>query len=519
MTKAKLPIGIQDFEKIILGEYTYIDKTEFIYRLITEANPYFLSRPRRFGKSLLISTFAALFSGKRHLFKQLWIDQSDWDWVEYPIIRLDMSTINNNTPEMLEGALIAELNKIAALHHFSLVGVTSSDYLSSLIDNFAAFQKVVVLVDEYDKPILDRLNDERIAIQNRDILRRFYAMLKARDADLKFVFLTGVTRFSKVSVFSGLNNLKDISLHHDYSTLLGLTDQEIIQYFTADLEVIAKDREESLAEVRAKLKEWYNGYCFSQRQDAERVYNPLSVMSFLDTSRFNNYWFTTATPTFALQLIKENDYPVADFETGVIIGDTIDESYETDQMDLATLLYQTGYLTIGHYDETARRYFLKYPNEEVRRSFTNHLLRELTALPPSRIEPQMYRIEKALENEDFKAFFEEFNILLSSIPYALQIAKEAYYHSLLYAILRCLNFEVASEVMTSRGRIDMIFSSQDNIFVFEFKIDSTAMSAIKQIKECKYYQKFIEPTRKIFLIGANFDSEKKVISDWALETV
>jgi hypothetical protein len=517
MPKSKLPTGIQDFETIISEGYTYVDKTELIYQLITRGKPYFLSRPRRFGKSLLVSTLHALFSGRRDLFKGLWIDTSDWTWVEYPIIRLDMSTINNNTPEMLENALIAELNKIAKSHECVLGGVTSSDYLSSLIDQMSEHQKVVVLVDEYDKPILDHLTDGGTAFQNREILRRFYSILKARDADLKFVFLTGVTKFSKVSVFSGLNNLKDISLYKDYSTLLGLTEEEITRYFTDDLTAIAKEMQESLTFIRERMKKWYNGYSFCQAQDTERVYNPLSVMSFLDTGRFNNYWFTTATPTFALNLIKENDYPVADFETGVVIGDTIDESYETDQIDLATLLYQTGYLTIDHYDDSSRRYFLKYPNEEVRRSFTNHLLREMTAMSPSSIEPQMYRLEKAVEKEDFKTFFDEFNILLSSIPYSLQIAKEAYYHSLLYAILRCLNFEVAAEVMTSRGRIDMVFSTKNRFFVFEFKIDSTSSSALKQIKENKYYQQFIQPDRALYLIGANFDSQTRLISDWSIE--
>lgn len=519
MAKAKLPIGLQDFEKIISGDYTYIDKTQYIYQLVAEANPYFLSRPRRFGKSLLISTLAALFSGKRYLFKNLWIDQSDWEWNEYPIIRLDMSTINNNTPEMLESALIAELNKIAGHHNFTLIGVTPSDYLSSLIDNFSLTQKVVVLVDEYDKPILDRLGDPVIANQNREILRQFYSILKARDADLKFIFLTGVTKFSKVSVFSGLNNLKDISLHKNYATLLGLTEQEIARYFTQELDSIAKERGESLDVVRDMIKKWYNGYSFSPDSKSERVYNPLSLMNFIDTARFSNYWFTTATPTFVLKLIRDSEYPVADFETGVIMGDNIDDSYETNQIDLATLLYQTGYLTIGNYDDASKRYFLKYPNEEVRRSFTNHLLRELTSLSSSRIEPQMYRIEKALEAEDLAIFFNEFNILLSSIPYTLQIPKEAYYHSLLYAILRCLNFEVTAEVMTSRGRIDMIFASKNKVFVFEFKIDSTSTIAIEQIKKHKYYQKYMGPDYKIFLIGANFDTKTKVISDWALETI
>lgn len=519
MTRLKLPIGIQDFEEIINNGYVYIDKTAIIYDLITRGKPYFLSRPRRFGKSLLISTFAALFSAKQHLFKDLWIAQSDWDWIEYPIIRLDMSTINNSTSEMLESSLIAELTKIASRHGYEIKGLTSPDYLSSLIDKFSTSQKVVVLVDEYDKPILDQLGDVQIANQNREILRRFYAILKARDADLKFVFLTGVTKFSKVSVFSGLNNLKDISLNNTYCTLLGLTEQEILRYFTTDLEAIAEKGGESLDVVQHMLRKWYNGYCFSQSQNAQRVYNPLSVMNFLDTATFNNYWFTTATPNFALKLIRENEYPIADLETGVVMGDSIDESYETDEIDLVTLLYQTGYLTIEHFDPISRRYFLKYPNEEVRRSFTNHLLREMTALSASRIEPQMYRIEKALRAMEFKTFFEEFNILLSGIPYAIQIAEEAYYHSLIYAILRCLNFEVASEVMTARGRIDMMLSFQNKVFVFEFKIDSSAANAIAQIKKNQYFEKELRPDKEVFLIGANFDTKTRNISDWLLEKI
>jgi hypothetical protein len=230
------------------------------------------------------STLAALLGGRHDLFKNLWIGQSNWNWVQYPIIRLDLSTINNRTSEMFENALIAELNKIALHHQCTLTGVTSSDYLSSLIDHLSRDKRVVVLVDEYDKPILDHLNDDLIAAENREILRQFYAILKARDADLQFVFLTGVTKFSKVSVFSGLNNLKDISLYKKYSTLLGLMEEEISHYFSEDLERIALENGESCENLREKLKKWYNGYCFSQASDTQRVYNPLSVMNFLDTA-------------------------------------------------------------------------------------------------------------------------------------------------------------------------------------------------------------------------------------------
>jgi len=441
MSSEKLPIGIQDFETIISDGYSYIDKTKWIYQLLDQGKSYFLSRPRRFGKSLLISTFAALFSCKRHLFKNLWIEGSAYEWKEYPIIRLDMSGINNQTAELFERSLIRALIDIAQDKGLTLSGETSSDYLASLIDKLSVNQRVVVLVDEYDKPIIDQLEDIETAKKNSDILRRFYTIFKVKDAKLKFLFLTGVTKFSKVSLFSGLNNLDDISLSDRAASFLGLTQQEIAETYAKDIERIAKERGETVTEVFAKLKWWYNGYRFSKSTSSEKVYNPLSIMQFLNTGRIDNYWFSTATPTFALKMIKEKEFPVADFESSVIVGRSIDESYEIDKIDLATLLYQTGYLTISDYDESAQRYFLKFPNEEVRRSFLDHLLQEFTSLSSSQSEPFLYQIERAIKSDDFERFFQEFNILLASIPYAMQIAKEAYYHSLLYAILRSLGLD------------------------------------------------------------------------------
>lgn len=519
MSSAKFPIGIQDFETIISEGYTYVDKTEWIYQLLTQAKSYFLSRPQRFGKSLLISTLAALFSGKRHLFKTLWIDSSDYDWKEYPVIRLDMSGINNQTPEMLERSLIRTAVDLAKEFGLILDGETSSDYLGNFIDQLALAwnQRVVVLVDEYDKPIIDQLESMATAVKNREILHRFYNILKVKDAKLKFLFLTGVTKFSKVSLFSGLNNLDDLSLSDSAATFLGWTQREISHYYANIIQQIAHEKRESIEEVLKSLKWWYNGYRFSKSPTVERVYNPLSVMQFLKTGRIDNYWFSTATPTFALKLIREKEFPIVDFESSIIVGRSIDESYEIEKIDLATLLYQTGYLTINEYDAKSQRYFLKFPNEEVRRSFLDHLLEDLTFLSSSQSEPFLYRIEKALKAEDFDQFFQEFNILLASIPYTLQISKEAYYHSLLYAILRSLGFNVSAEVMTSRGRIDMVFFYKDHVFIFEFKIDSSAASALEQIKQQRYYEKYAG--KKITLIGANFDKTLRSISEWLMESI
>lgn len=522
MTLKKFPIGIQEFEDIIKEGYVYIDKTSFLYKLVTEGKPYFLSRPRRFGKSLLTSTLAALFSAKRELFKGLWIDTSPWPWNYIPVIRMDMSAVNHFNAEVFELSLINYLKKIAAKNDINaekIAGLTSADYLSNLIDHLALSHKVAVLIDEYDKPIIDHLDDLPLAKDNQETLKRFYNVLKTQDHNLQFILLTGVTKFSKVSLFSGLNNLKDISLYETYATMLGWTDDEIAANFSNELDEIALSCGETVASLKERLKRWYNGYRFGRSQTTGSVYNPLSIMQFLETGRFDNYWFGTATPTFAIKLIKEQQFPLVNFEAPLAIGRAIDESYEVEKIDLLTLLYQTGYLTIDKYDEEAQRYFLRFPNDEVRRSFLDHLFQEATQLSSSQAEPLRYEISVALLQKNFEIFFQKFNQLLASIPYHLHLPKEAYYHSLFYIILRSLSFDVASEVLTSLGRIDMVLVFQEDIFIFEFKIDSSASSALTQIKEQKYYEKYKTYKKIITLIGANFDSEVRTVSEWVMEVI
>lgn len=373
MNHAKLPIGIQDFKTIILDGYTYVDKSKLIYQLITRGKPYFISRPRRFGKSLLVSTLYALFSGRRELFKNLWIDKSNWDWQVYPIIRLDMSTINNATSEILERSLIYALHDIASQSSIVLTGESAADYLSDLIKQLAkaSAKKVVVLIDEYDKPLIDNIEDLETAKENRKILRQFYTILKALDEYLQFIFLTGVTNFSKVSVFSGLNNLNDLTLSNDYSALLGYTKTELDFYFVKDIQEVANANELPLDVCYEKIREWYNGYKFSKH--GELVYNPFSTLKLLDSKSFAPHWFETGTPIFLIKLIQNREFDLINLEQYEIGAEDF-SSFDIEVLPTLPLLYQTGYLTIKTYDSLIDTYKLDYPNREVSQAFSSSLL-------------------------------------------------------------------------------------------------------------------------------------------------
>lgn len=378
MPKVKLPIGIQDFETVISEGYVYVDKTEIVYQLITQGKPYFLARPRRFGKSLLVSLLDALFSGRRDLFKGLWIDSSDWNWVDYPVIRLDMSAINNRNPERFELDLIRVLNDIASEHSITLTGVSAANHLENLIKKLSSKQKVVVLIDEYDRPLIDRLDDMEIAKANREILREFYAILKAEDHNLKFVFLTGVTKFSKVSVFSGLNNLIDLSMLDQCSALLGYTREELVRYFQNEIQEVAAKRSVTLDECYTQIKEWYNGYRFSD--DGKWVYNPFSVLNFLNSKVFSAHWFETGTPSFLIDLIKKRHFDLSDLEQ-INVSSQSFSSFDIEDLPTLPLLYQTGYLTIKNFLPHINAYSLGFPNREVSQSFSESLLTTFASSP------------------------------------------------------------------------------------------------------------------------------------------
>lgn len=511
-----LPIGIQTFDKIRENDFVYVDKTELIYKLASSLKPSFLSRPRRFGKSLLVSTLDALFSAKRELFRGLWIEKSDWDWIEYPIINLDMSPVFNRTPEGLEQNLIRELNAIAKRYGISLNGESAANYLQDLIIKMGAKQKVVVLIDEYDKPLIDHIdNNIEIAKANQKILREFYTILKSQDKHLRFVFLTGVTKFSKVSVFSGINNLNDWTMSNAYSTLLGYTKAELEKYFAKDIEALAQKKQISIPECYNKIKEWYNGYKFSS--EGELVYNPLSTMQLLENQQFSGYWFETGTPTFLVNLLKKREFDIYNLEDIEVDAESFG-SFDIEDLPTLPLLYQTGYLTIQSYDEDFNSYKLGFPNREVREAFSKNLL---SSFASSRMECSKLLVllsRNLRENPwDFALFFELCENIFALIPYDLYLKHEKYFHSLFYLAVKLAGFRIGAEIHTQHGRTDAALEDNHKVIIFEFKFNETAQAAIDQIKHKKYYQLYQVSNRPIYLVGINFNGERRIIDGWLVE--
>ena len=515
----KLPIGIQDFARLRKDDFLYVDKTKLLYQLVTEGVYYFLSRPRRFGKSLLVSTLSELFQGNRELFQGLWIEDR-WDWnVQYPVIRLGLSSIGHREIG-LERALQLQLEKIADSYGLKLKMEANSLRLRELIERLATQAesgKVVILIDEYDKPVLDYLHDIPQAEKNRDLLKSFYSVLKDADPYLRLVLLTGVSKFSgsppgRVSIFSELNNLTDLTIYSDYATMLGYTQEELEHYFADRITAMAstpKEREDLLAD----MKGWYNGYSWDAKNF---VYNPFSILSFFSKREFENFWFETGTPTFLVKLLKrEQQY---DFDQ-VLASATALGSFELDRIHPITLLFQTGYLTIRSKDENLT-YTLAYPNREVRYSLLQHLLGEYVEESPSDTYVQAKQMKDALKKEDVEAFVEGLNSLFASIPYQIFIAnKEAYYHSVTFLALSLMGSFIQVEVSQAKGRPDAVVHTEQVIYVMEFKLNESAEVAMDQIKKNNYLQPYLNLGKAVKAVGFNFNAEQKALDQWLEEAV
>jgi len=515
-----LPTDVSAFSIMINDNYVYVDKTEYIYKLFGGGTRYyFLSRPRRFGKSLLISTLKELFLGNRELFKGLWIDSSDYKWQKYSVIHIDFSVIAHDSPEQLYQALSLKLQDIGLGYGIdvSSILVVQSQF-EFLVKELAKKNKVVILIDEYDKPILDSIASTEKATLIRNALSGFYGVLKGLDEHIRAVFITGVTKFARTSIFSGLNNLNDISLDGRFDALLGYTHNEILINFDYYLEQAAQHNRCSADELLIKITEWYNGYLFSEDRGAIKIYNPFSLLLFLLKKKFSNYWFASGTPTFLMELIKKRNFPVIDIDN-VVATESELGSFTIENLSVKTVLFQTGYLTIDHYDEETEAYHLRIPNYEVRASFFNYLLNSFTSVEPSFINDLVMQIVQSLKKQDIDKFCHLLQSFFASIPSNIQISLERYYQTVIFVLAKIIGLRTNVEVVTNIGRIDMIIEMGEIIYVFEFKIVGDAQGALEQIEERHYYQQYLNMQKSIILVGILFDVKKRNIDSWVVKNI
>lgn len=510
----KLPIGLQDFQKIIENDFKYIDKTEYLYTLASNPRAYFLSRPRRFGKSITISTLQELYTGNKTLFEGLWIEQK-WDWnKKHPVIRISFKDINFEQ-RGLEEPLAERLLEIATGYQLSLTHTTARDRFREMILALATDKKVVVLIDEYDAPIVHYLGkDLKQAYENRELLKGFYSVLKESDRYLEFVFLTGVSKFSKVGIFSGMNNLQDITMNTRFATMLGYTQAELESYFAEELEETAAQLELSKPVLLEKIRFWYNGYRFSA--NAERVYNPVSTNLFFTEREFKNFWFATGTPTFLINVLKSEG--LYDFKLQPQSEQSFD-SFDLEDLNAYGLLYQTGYLTIKSKDEFGL-YTLDYPNHEVENSMLAYLLEAFGGVKKGAGLAMAVQLEQAFMQNDVERVIRILQTLFSSLPYQLyEKYPEKFYHAAIHLLFAYMGLRVQSEVCTSDGRADCVVETDDRIYILEFKLDQTAEAALIQIRQKKYYQAWWQKGKPVVGLGINFSSQTKNIESWKMEAV
>ncbi len=523
MPERYLPIGIQDFETLRQGNFVYVDKTEHIYQLVKMPQAfYFMSRPRRFGKSLLISTLGYLFEGRKDLFEGLWISENtDWDWEKHPVVKIDFNGINSSQPDLLEKSLSNLMVSIGEKYQISLQAEMIPDVFVELINKLESRynQDVVILIDEYDKPLISHLGkgtkELQIGKENRDVLKQFFGVLKEQDVSgaLRLVFITGVSKFSRVSIFSDLNNLRDLSMNVDFATLLGYTQQELEGNFDSYIRDLSDSLGISFEECLEDLHIWYDGYRFTKRD--EKVYNPFSILNVLQDREFKNYWFETGTPSFLVNLIKERDYQIPAIESLTLPEESF-TTYDLETLDLEPLLFQTGYISIKDFDGIM--YELGYPNQEVKISFLSYLYRHLSLVKDTQLKNSYKFLALHLKERKIDKFVELVNNILAAIPYNLIAGKaEDYYHSLFYLMLSASGVDVFTEVLTSRGKIDIAVELSDKIYIVELKCDQSAEQAVKQIKEKRYADRFRVTGKKIYLIGINFNTSERCIKDWKWE--
>lgn len=528
-----MPIGAQSFEVLRSNQCVYVDKTRYVYQLISQSRVYFLSRPRRFGKSLLLSTLDAYFSGKRELFKGLYLEQAELEfaarekreaWQQYPVLYLDLNAERYAQPHDLENALNTHLVRWEQRYGKEASEATFSSRFMGVIRRAyeQTERQVVVLIDEYDKPLLDTLDKSELNGTYRDILRAFFSVIKSSDRYLRFAFLTGVTRFSKVSVFSGLNNLRDISLLSDFAGICGITEQELEANFAPEIETLGNELGETRDATLAILKKRYDGYLFARK--GENVYNPFSLLNVFASRELSDYWYATGTPTFLVEYLKAAHYNIPDLEGNVRLDESDLEANRTDSRNPLPILFQAGYLTIKEYQAMFNVYRLGFPNDEVRYGFMKNLL---DGFAPTLYGAGVAASDFARDMLEGKVdeFMTRMRSILSGIPYStvsseeMVALRERDYQVSVYLIFSLMGQFVQTEVHNSVGRADCVVHTRDVIYVFEFKLWSkgTPQEALAQIKANGYDTPFRASGKRVVLIGVSFDEQKRTIGAWEAE--
>lgn len=509
-----LPIGVQDFAEVISGNYLYVDKTQPIASLITSGKYFFLSRPRRFGKSLMLSTIKAIYQGQHDLFKGLWIE-NNWDWsTKHPVVHISFSDLGYRELDLTQ-ALRLELAKQAENFNIVLsqdesIALMFSELLRQLAQTYG---KVVLLIDEYDKPLIDYLDDDSIdkAKANQQVLKTFYSIIKGSDPYLQFLLITGVSKFSKLSIFSDLNHLYDLTLAPEAATLLGYTQAELESNFADYLPLIENYQSLGRADLLEKIRSRYNGYSWNGR---ERVYNPFSILNFFRAKEFYNFWFETGTPTFLLKLLrKQHLYRLDNLE----VSERSFASYDLEHLQAIPILFQTGYLTIKSRNQYGI-YTLDYPNTEVRESLLDYIISDLRHTQTPISTPIVVDLHLAFQANDLDKVMQLVRTVFKTIPSQIFIKDaESYYHSLIYLVFFYLGVYAESEVNTSDGRLDCVVKTASHIYVLEFKLDQSAAKALQQIRDKGYAEKYRADGRQKVLVGVNFSSEHKTVESWVAE--
>lgn len=512
----RYPIGIQNFEQLRNNDCLYVDKTALIHKLVHSDKFYFMSRPRRFGKSLLISTLEAYFQGKKELFTGLAMEQLETEWTVYPVLHIDFSMTKYLDLEDLTSLLNLNLLRWEEIYGKREAEDTSAARFEGVIRRAyeQTGQQVVVLIDEYDAPLLDSNFGNDLQKQLRNELRRFFSPLKGAGQYLRFLFLTGISKFSQLSIFSELNNLQNISMTDEFSAICGITEHEMLTQMRRGIEQIAAKNGETYEEACAHLKMWYDGYHFSK--NCEDIYNPFSLINAFNQKEYKNFWFSTGTPTFLIDVLKGAQFDVRQLD-GMTATDVQFDAPTDTISDPIPVLYQSGYLTIKSYDPIFRQYTLAYPNSEVRYGFTEALLPNYVHRFPR--ENTFYAVEfiKDLMRGDIESCLERTRSFFAEIPYDLENKTEKHYQTIFYLLFRLMGQYVETEVKNATGRADAVVKLDDAIYVFEFKFDGTPEEALAQINNKGYTIPYQPDGRRIYKIGVNFDSATRSIGEWEIE--